>query len=213
MFLFTMFFRLIFLPFTLIGMAFGLLGISTKIFLLPLKIVVKNLKFFLIVGVVLGLYLALKREPQSLDTLKPAPGTPKEQGQRVEPVAKEEDGDSAFATDLYQTMSASERQYYSAIFYQVMGSSADGEPNNWAYYNIQGSIRPLNRFQNNVGDTCRKFTEVLKVHRIQQTLSGTACDNGGGSWCKLKPNATPACGLGHKADPLEGITGAVKNLF
>jgi hypothetical protein len=55
---------------------------------------------------------------------------------------------------------------------------------------------------------------VLKVHRIQQTLSGTACDNGFGTWCKLKPNATPACGLGGSTPgALDGVTNAIKNLF
>jgi surface antigen len=195
------------------------LGISTHVLLWPLKIFARHTVLCLVVAGVLILYLALKKDPHSLDTLKPAPKveqtvkTPKGVAPIIERVEKEEDGDSAFATDTYAMMSEPERAAYSKNFYAIMSTTPDGQARSWTFYNIQGAIRPLSTFNNNSGRVCRKFTEVLKVHRIQQTINGTACDNGGGTWCKLKVNATPQCGLGHKPGTFDGISNAVKNLF
>lgn len=222
--MFHILFHLLALPFVLIRMAFGVLGISTHILLIPLKIFARHTVLCLAVIAILILYLALKKEPAALNELKPAPtaardkqakATPKGAPPLIEPVARKENGDSAFATDVYSTMTDLERNYYSAVFYQTMSTVKDGEPANWSYYNIHGSLRPIRTFQNNRGETCRAFTEVLKVHRVEQTISGTSCQNGGGTWCKLKPNATPACGLSRSGGGLGlgGITNAVKNLF
>ena len=216
-------FSLIFLPFTLLGIGirllFGLLGLSTHILLIPLKIFARHTVLCLVVAGILILYLAVKKDPHSLDTLKPAPKieraakTSKGAAPVIERVEKEEDGDSAFATDTYATMNDFERAAYSKNFYAIMSTTPNGQARSWTFYNIQGVIRPLSIFNNKNGRVCRKFTEVLKVHRIQQTISGTACDNGGGTWCKLKVNATPQCGLGHKPDPLDGLGNAIKGLF
>ena len=108
------------------------------------------------------------------------------------------DGDSSFATDLYATMSDEERAYYSSIYFWAMTNLPDGQSHSWNNINIAGTIRPNDTFTNKMGESCRHFSEVLKVHTIQQTLSGTACQRGAGAWCKLKPNATPSCGLGGK---------------
>lgn len=223
MFLFTMLFNLILLPFTLLGIGirllFGLLGLSTHILLWPLKIFARHTVLCLVVAAALILYFAVKKDPHSLDALKPAPkverpaGNAKGTPTAIEPVSKVEDGDSAFATDTYAMMTAPERAAYSKNFYTIMRTSPDGQSTNWSFYNIQGAIRPVSTFTNNSGDVCRKFTEVLKVHRVQQTISGTACDNGGGTWCKLKVNATPQCGLGHKPGAFDGIGNAIKGLF
>jgi surface antigen len=95
-----------------------------------------------------------------------------------------------------------------------MSTTPNGTAQSWKFYNIHGSIRPVSTFRNKSGVVCRKFTEVLKVHRIQQTLSGTACDNGERTWCKLRPNATPACNLGGKMPGMfDGLTNAVQGLF
>lgn len=216
--MFHLLFALITLPFTILGSLLGLLGLSTRIFLFPLKIFARHTVLCLVVigGVIL--YYAFKSDPHALDTLKPAPkenvqAKAKSPAPIIEPVSKHEDGDSSFATDLYASMTEPERNYYSRVFYGTMGSVPDGKTYEWAHYNIHGALTPVKTFTTKSGLTCRSFTEVLKVHRIQQTLSGTACDNGGGSWCKLKPNATPACGLGHKPGAFDGITSAVKNLF
>jgi surface antigen len=214
MFIFTAFFRLLFLPFVLVGMLFGLLGISTRIFLIPLKIFARHTVACVVIAGVVILYFALKNDP--LNELKPAPAesrTRKGAAPIVEPVQKYENGDSAFSADLYQNMTEIERGQYSKTFYSVMSTIPDGREHIWNYYNIHGTLKPTRTFTSKTGTVCRHFTEVLKVHKIQQTMSGMACDNGGGSWCKLKPNATPACGLGYNPGFVEGIGDSIKRLF
>lgn len=215
----TLFFSLLTLPFALLRMGFGVLGISSHLLLWPLKIFARHTILCLIVIGLLILYFAIKKDPHAMDQLKPAPAPTKQDKQVkgqppvIEPVAKHENGDSVFATDLYATMTEPERQQYSAQFYQAMRAAEDGAAYEWQFYNINGKLTPIRTFKNNLGTTCRSFTETLKVHRIEQTLTGTACDNGGGTWCKLKPNATPQCGLGREHGPLEAIGNAVKSLF
>lgn len=223
MFLFTILFNLILLPFTLIGVGirllFGVLGISTHILLIPLKIFARHTVLCIAVLGALILYFAVKSDPHSLDTLKPAPKAAKTVkttngvAPLIEPVEKIEDGDSAFATDTYAMMSEPERAAYSQAFYSAMSTVPDGQVKQWSYYNIQGALRPISTFNNANGTVCRKFTETLKVHRVQQTISGTACDNGARTWCKLKVNATPRCGLGHSPGAFDGLGNAIKNLF
>src|SRR5262249_55773537 len=157
------------------------------------------------------LYFALKKDPHAVDSLKPNQTTQqaalprKGQPPIIQPVTKRENGDSAFAADLYAMMSDPERTYYSAVFYKVMDGTQDGRANDWINANPHGIIPPTQTLQNRFGPTSRSFTETLKVQHIEQTLSGTACEKGGGAWCKLKPNATPACGLGYEPGPFEGI--------
>ena len=216
-------FSIIFLPFTLLGvgirMLFGVLGISTHILLIPLKIFARHTVLCLAVAAVLIVYLAVKKDPHSLDTLKPAPKveraakTPKGAPAIIEPVDKIEDGDSAFATDTYAMMNEQERAAYSHAFYNAMSTVPDGQSKEWSFYNIQGSLRPISTFKNSSDRYCRKFTEVRKVHRIQQTITGTACADSGGTWCKLKVNATPQCGLGHTPGMFDGIGKAIESLF
>jgi surface antigen len=220
MFIFTMFFSLLMLPFTLLRMAFGLLGISTHLLLFPLKIVARHTVLCIVIAVALILYFAIKSDPKSLDTLKPAPPSQKQSQNYdknappvIEPVRVQENGDSAFATDVYAIMNDQERAYYSSVFYKVMQATPDGQSGDWAFYNINGTLRPTATFKNNVGGTCRRFTEVLKVHHVQQTITGIACAKGDGSWCKLKSTATPSCGLGHSPGAFDGLGNAIKNLF
>lgn len=220
MFIFTMFFSLLMLPFTLLRVAFGLLGISAHILILPVKFFARHTVLCIILGAILILYLALKKDPHAVDDLKPKPASerqaknlPKGAVPAVQPVTKLEDGDSVFATDTYAIMSDQERAMYSQNFYTIMSTVPDNEAKSWDFYNIQGSLRPIKTFNNNAGRLCRSFTETLKVHEVQQSISGTACDNGGGTWCKLKPNATPQCGLGHQGGAFDGLTGAIKSLF
>jgi surface antigen len=139
-----------------------------------------------------------------------APGVPA----AIDPVLRHEDGDSAFSTDLYGQMTPPERAAYSSNFFWAMSNLPDGQTHGWTSGNIAGSLRPDSSFENNSGARCRKFSEALKVHTIEQTLTGIACDNGGGTWCKLKPNATPACNLGgHAGGLFDSITGSLRNLF
>lgn len=221
MFIFHLIGSIILLPFIFIRMLFGLLGISFHIFLIPLKIFARHpiLCSFIIICTLI--YFAVKKDPHALDSLKPAApqdrqaaAPPKGAVPIIEPVTKREDGDSAFATDTYTNMTDIERQQYSQHYYTAMSTTPDGEVYNWAYYNVQGALRPTRTFTNNSGETCRTFTEVLKVHRVQQTISGTACVNGPGAWCKLKPNATPSCGLGGNSPGMfDSLIGSVRNLF
>lgn len=211
-------FKIIFLPFVLINVLFGLLGISTRILLIPLKILARHTVACVAIAGILILFFALKNDPTPLTQLKPAPAESRTKTKNgapplVEQVAKYEDGDSVFSADLYMNMTDIERQQYSKVFYAVMRNVPNGREHVWNFYNIHGSLKPTTTFKTQTGTICRGFTEVLKVHKIQQTLSGTACDNGNGAWCKLKPNATPACGLGYNPSFMQGVSDSVKNLF
>ena len=79
-----------------------------------------------------------------------------------------------------------------------MDHQPSGEPHVWNFFNIHGSLTPKPEFYNKLGDKCRRFEEVLKVKETQQTISGIACQQQGGGWCKLRNNSTPACDLGRK---------------
>lgn len=212
-------FRILFLPFGLLGSLLGLLGLSTRILLLPLKIFARNTLLCLVLIGVAILYFALKSNPNAVNELKPIPQDKQAKAPRkgeiplIEKATKFEDGNSNFATDVYRTMTDDERAQYSRVYYAVMSNVEDGKDWKWQYYNIHGVITPTQTFKNKSGYVCRKFKETLKVHSVQQTLDGVACDNGGGSWCKLKVNATPACGLGGKRGIFDGFGSSVKGLF
>jgi surface antigen len=209
--------RLIFLPLTLLRSALGLVGLTTGIGFFFLRLIVRNMLLIIILIVGLLIYNAFKSEPDQLRQLQPAPATqkaPKGAPPVIQPVTKREDGDSVFATDLYALMNEQERLQYSGAYYTAIGTIPDGQAHAWSFHNIHGSITPTLTFTNRVGETCREFREVLKVQHIQQTLTGTACPTGQGGWCKLKPNATPGCGLGgHKPGIFDGISNSLMNLF
>lgn len=215
-------FRLLLLPFTLLGMALGLFGISTRVLLFPLKIIARNTKLVLMLIVIAIVYFTIQHNRNKINEIK-ARGEQAQQAQSIKPAGvplvvekatKFEDGNSSFSTDLYRTMTEDERAQYSTVYYAVMSHVEDGKTWTWNYYNINGTLTPTETFRNPSGNVCRKFKEVLKVHTVQQTLDGTACDNGGGSWCKLKVNATPACGLGGRGGGMfDGLGSMVKGLF
>lgn len=211
------------LVFSLITLPFRLLGIPLAIFKIPLRIIVRlitrhtMLVLFLIVA--LFVYLHFKDSNERLPQLTPAQQTAKQaRGGKmplIEAVTKTEDGDSTFATDVYALMTPPEKQEYSRNYYWAMDAMPNGQTHQWQSYNIAGSLRPNDTFQNKSGVTCRHFNEVLKVHHIQQTISGTACKQATGAWCKLRPNATPACGLGNNNSGgwLGGLGRSFKSLF
>ena len=116
----------------------------------------------------------------------------------IQPIKRVEDGNSAFSSDLLPSMNEEELKYYSDMFYMVMDTQPSGNPYRWSYFNIHGSLTPGDTFSNKLGDQCRRFTELLKVHETQQSMEGIACEDHGGAWCKLGKNWTPACGLGRK---------------
>jgi len=214
--IFSLLINLILLPLRILAIPLKLLPVALGLAFLPLRILSKNLFLMIMVVAVLGIYILFKTSSGKLDNITPAPAPseptvvdmgkgPKNGRVVVEPVRKTEDGDSAFATDLYATMTEAERAYYSTIFFWAMSNLPDGQSHSWNNQNIAGTIKTNDTFQNKSGITCRHFAEGLKVHAIQQTLTGTACDSGGGTWCKLKPNATPACGLGHQPSVIEDL--------
>ena len=214
MFIFSFFFGIV-------NIVLGLSGAALRLLLLPFRIVIRliarNIVLFLILVAVLLLYRSCSGSSVPMQVQPAAPSPPSaaqqnpaaKQGQ-ISPVTRREDGDSSFATDLYASMTEPERNSYSQVFYSVMSNVADGTAFPWTNLNIAGTITPTRSFKNNSGVQCRAFAEVLKVHSIEQTISGTACDRGDGGWCKLKPNATPMCGLSNGS---VGIFDAIKGWF
>lgn len=206
----------------------------TQLILIPVNVLGQNFTFFLVIGLGVLLYFLItenaKKVPQeemmmteemaptlevdpSLQPLPneqaPVKGKGKQKVILIEPVQKREDGNSVFATDLYKIMTPDERAYYSHVLYWTMNNLPDGQTQKWDRHNINGDISISQSFDNKLGDRCRKFSERLKVHTIEQTLGGTACERGGGAWCKLKVNATPACNLGGK----RGFWDSIKSWF
>jgi surface antigen len=216
MILFTVILSLIGLGFTLLFLPFRIMRMGLGLVLLPVRIVVhlltRNIFLLGIMVIAVVLYAAIRSSSHNLPELTPATAQPQmKNGQvLVDPVRKKEDGDSAFATDLYATMTDAERAAYSQHYYWAMANLPDGQEHLWTEQNIGGTLRANDNFANNSGARCRHFNEILKVHAIEQTLSGTACQQDNGSWCKLKPNATPACNLGGYQP---GVMDTLKNLF
>ena len=227
---------LIFLPVRMaLNLTRILIRLATRLLWLPIYLISHHLFLTFMAVLALIVFAQLhscneKRKDARLPTPRSAPATltvdPQLQGvpgapstgnqvqlERIDPVLKVEDGDSAFASDLYAAMTEAERKYYSAFFFWAMNTLADGTAYPWTRGNIGGSIQPASSFQNNYGDRCRTFRETLKVHTVKQNLTGTACRKGDGSWCKLKANATPMCGLGYNPGFWGGIVDSVKNLF
>jgi surface antigen len=110
-------------------------------------------------------------------------------------VTKHENGNSSFASDLLKHMSPEELHYYSQTYYNTMNSQPAGQSISWNYMNSQGQLTPKAVYRNNYGHACRNFEEILKVHNVQQSISGIACRNKDGGWCKLGPQFAPICGL------------------
>lgn len=219
-------FFLLTLPFKLAAMA---LRVLTRLLWLPIHLITRHLfATFLIILVVLVLaYCQGKKEDKAANQLpKAAPSVnvdPQLQGAkaqpktakpvRIDPVLKNEDGNSTFAKDLYAAMTAPEKAYYSQLYFWAMNTLKDDQPYTWNYGNINGVIAPTSSFANRLGHRCRKFSEVLKVHTVQQELTGIACENGSGTWCKLKNNATPMCGLGGKESTMDSIKRSLGRMF
>lgn len=222
---------LLFLPFRI---AFNLFRLAVRLVLgaawIPIHLVTRHLfATFIIVAAVIVLAMCKGKQEEKAENALPkstAPAVtvaPQLQGAkvankkaapvRIDPVLKVEDGNSAFSKDLYAAMTDAERTYYSQLFYWVMNTMLDGKAYNWAQGNIHGTLEPTKTFDNRLGGTCRNFKETLKVHTVQQTMTGIACYQGNGTWCKLKANATPMCGLGGKASTTESIKRSLQNLF
>lgn len=201
---------------------FNLFRMATRglfsIFWLPLSILSKAP--FLVLGII-GLFLLYVAAGDSnRDTRQqranPARTVTVQGGKQVQvasPVARVEDGNSAFANDLYVQMTDQEKALYSQHFYHVMNNVADGQSYGWKGVDIHGTILPDHSFNNKMGERCRMFSEVLKVHAVQQQISGMACQAGGGAWCKLQANATPGCHLGHDPSFMDSVSGSLKRLF
>lgn len=202
---------------------FNLFGIVTRLGIgllaFPIFLLTRHIFLLVIAAVVLFVYLFFSSDEQqvrSTENLNKPTMVRNEKGQMVQvatPVRRIEDGNSAFANDIYKQMTEQEKAYYSQIFFWAMSNLPDNQAHSWSNVDIAGTIKPANSFMNKSGERCRMFGEVLKVHAVQQNISGMACSKGDGSWCKLSATATPACGLGHKPGMLDGISGAFGKLF
>jgi surface antigen len=189
--------------------------------------IIRNLLRLLLAGLLLPLVLFLRRYSSliilvliavilfkcmggNIGGQKPAP---KEKLIVVDVVSVEEDGNSRFATDLIQKMHKGERVLYSKHLYWALNKGAAGQQYEWSDGNIAGKIIIVSDFKSKTGARCKKFKETLKVHEIRQTLDAQACRRADGSWCKLRANSTPACGLGKQPGMFNAIQGGLKNLF
>jgi|GEM_PF-1873079 len=145
------------------------------------------------------------------------PAAPKiPQNVKIDFVKKVEDGNSIFNSDLLDAMTKEEILNYSQVFYWAMDNLADGTAHDWSFYNTHGSITPLSSFENSRGQSCRRYKESLKVHEIQQNITGVACPQPEGGWCKLRNNSTPICGLGRKpgiGSWWQDVQFSIENLF
>jgi surface antigen len=197
--------------------AFGVFSLFLTILTVPLRILMRNLWLMVILVVVAFLYYEYQKSAPPTQVTPAKAERSERRGKNeppvVEAVRKHEDGNSAFATDLYALMTEQERSYYSQFFFWAMSNAPSGKPQSWQNYNIAGEITATDSFVNKSGDACRHFNETLKVHDTQQTLSGIACQSDSGKWCKLKMNATPACGLGRKHNFWGDAMGDLKNMF
>jgi surface antigen len=189
------------------------------IFWLPFSIIGHHPLLFIAVLGLLFFWLFSSSDDQQVKQARNANPTRIVQtadGQKVQlasPVRQQENGDSAFANDLYIQMTEPERAQYSQTFFQVMGSTPDGQAHSWSGVDIAGALRPDHSFTNKSGERCRTFSETLKVHSVQQQITGIACEEGGGRWCKLSAAATPACNLGHNPSALDSIRSSWRKLF
>lgn len=202
---------------------FNLFGIITRLgvglLAFPIFLITRHAFLLVIAAGILFIYLFFSSDDQQTRSTanqnKPTM-VKNEQGQMVQvatPIARVENGNSAFANDVYKQMTDQERAYYSQIYFWVMNNVPDGQTHSWSNIDIAGSIRPDKSFVNKSGEKCRYFGEVLKVHAVQQNITGLACQNGPNGWCKLQANATPACGLGHKPGMLDSVSGALGKMF
>lgn len=196
---------------------FNLFGMATRLLILPFHLILHNFFLVLVVVAILIIYFEFSGDGSSnVSHRAPSPPSaseanpPAKPGQ-IDPVRRYENGDSAFSTDLYASMTDAERQHYSQMFYSVMENVVDNTPYSWQAVNIAGTLTPGKRFYNQNGVECRRFKETLKVHSIEQSITGIGCDRGDGGWCKLKSNATPACGLSTKGSM--GIMDSIRRLF
>ena len=207
---------LILLPFRLLVIPIAAAGISLRVIL---RLFARNVVWFAIIAIALVIYTFLPSKSVQKSTAQSTTtaGAPVGKGGPIviDRVTKHENGDSNFATDIYAMMTEPERAYYSYVFYWAMSNLQDGQASSWSHYNIAGTLQANDHFLNNSGVTCRHFSEILKVHQIEQTLTGTACAQSGNAWCKLKPNATAACDLGGNegGGVLDSVTGAIRGLF
>jgi hypothetical protein len=206
----------------------NLIKLAMNLLWLPFNLIGRNLFGLIIVIGVIAFFVMLNSKESAMDepeltipsqtvqTGQPAGATPPApppvmQDKNappiiIDPVKKVEDGNSSFAQDMLKLMSSSERAYYSQVFYWTMNNAAGGKTIRWANNNTYGNITPQAIFLNGKGHACRRFTEVLKAKDTKQNIRGLACQRGGGAWCKLGPNSTPACGLGKASDFWGGIT-------
>lgn len=202
---------------------FNLFRIVTRgffnIFWLPLSMISHSPMLFLVLVAVAAWWLFSASDDQTAKRAQqanPARIVTMQDGSKQQiasPVRRVENGDSAFANDLYVQMTKEERAQYSQIFFHVMSTLPDGETHQWSAIDMAGAIVPDNSFTNKTGERCRMFAETLKVHSVQQQITGMACAEGGGSWCKLKANATPACNLSSKPGALDSIGSSLRRLF
>ncbi len=181
----------------------NLFGLLLSLLAYPLFLLRQNAFALLVMAgilyVVFSFFSDDEPEPvQSYSAQLPLTSTGKAANVTSSPVLNVEDGNSMFSKDLVAAMNNEQSLFYSQVFYAVLSQVPDGTAYPWQQGDIAGSITPTETYSNSSAQTCRKFTEVLKVGVTQQNISGKACYRGDGSWCKLKLSSASGCGLHSK---------------
>jgi hypothetical protein len=108
-----------------------------------------------------------------------------------------QNGNSAFAVNLFSKMNEMEYASYITTFAKVIGQGEAGKIYDWSTAQAQGKISVGPFFLTKTRQYCRPFSESYAVGKETQTFHGIACRDKQGGWCKLREHSAYNCALVH----------------
>lgn len=108
---------------------------------------------------------------------------------------KVEDANSAFIENRLAKLDEREYKLYARSFYAALTQGKPGEVRQWTTRSAFGRVQVGETFQNSEGENCRPFSERYTIKKQTQHLSGKACRQKNGAWCKLRNESVPTCRL------------------